>query len=135
MRKKARKQRIQEIRQIQKLKHEKKNLSPGESSGFKHGYCLELIEYCSQGYSFESFASRINVMPEILEEWTEKYPEFKKARALAAFKQKTFWEMKAVEACNQKFLISVFRYFTGSKDENPPLSGPVVILPKEDNSK
>jgi hypothetical protein len=132
MRKKAKKQRAQETRQIRKLKQEKKKLLLEEVPGFKPEYCTMLVEHCSLGYSFRSFAAGINVLPELLEEWTEKCPEFKKARTLAAFNQKVFWEKKAVEACSEKFSIGLFRYITGSIDENPEVPGFIVILPEEE---
>lgn len=135
MNNKAGKQKIQETRQIQETDLEENKWQLKENSEFNPVYCRKLVEHCSRGYSFQSFAAIINVVPELLEEWTKKYPEFSKARYAAALKQKVFWEKKAVEACSKKFSISVFRYFVGSKTENPAVPGPVVVLPEEENSK
>lgn len=130
MRKKARKQKIQETREIQKLKRERNNMLLEKGSLFKPVYCQMLIGHCSKGYSFKSFAAQINVTPEILEEWTEKYKDFKKARALAVLKQRDFWERSAVEACMGKFSFSIFRYFTGDVEVNISNPNHIVLLPE-----
>lgn len=136
MKKKAGKQRIQEIRQIQKPKLERKKWQFEENSGFKIEFCQMLVNHCSEGYSFQSFAVRINVLPKTLDEWAEEYPEFAKARTIAALKQKIFWEMKAVEACSEKFSYSIFRYFTeNDKDKKPEAPQGVVLLPNEVSTK
>ncbi|MCU7495655.1 MAG: hypothetical protein HF314_16775 [Ignavibacteria bacterium] len=136
MRKEEKKERIKEIRQLRKLKMERKKWQYPTASDFKVEYCQMLMDHCSQGYSCQSFAAKINVMPEVLERWTDEYPEFKNARLRAELQLKMFWEMLAVEACKKKFSISVFRYYTGDgKEQNPPASGRVVILPEEESSK
>lgn len=135
MRKNDKKQRIQEPLQTQKINQDSSQWQLRESLDFSTEYCPMLVEHCSEGFSFQSFAALINVMPELLEEWTEKYPEFAKARTAAALKQKIFWEKKALKACSEKFSISIFRYFTGNKTENPDAPESVVILPEEETSK
>lgn len=136
MRKKKKEERIQDIRQIQKLKREKKKLETAPGSDYKTEYCSMLLDHCSQGYSFKSFAARINVLPETLEKWTKEHPEFEAAKSKAELKQRMFWEAMAIEACREKFSVHIFRYFIGDTDEMNPLEPKaVVLLPKEDISK
>ena len=137
MKKKAKEKKIQEIRQIQKNQFERKKWQITGSSEFQPEYCQMLVNHCSEGYSFQSFAARVNVLPEVIKEWIEKYPEFANARSIAEVRRKFFWEKKAIEDCSNKFSISTFRHFTESTDKEAEVSVPeaVVLLPKEESSK
>lgn len=136
MKKKAKKQRIREIRQIQELKHEKKKWLEAGASGYNPEYCRMLIEHCEEGFSFQAFAAKINVLPEVLNEWTGRYPEFRNAKSIAESRQRIFWETKAIEACREKFLISIFRYFTSdSREGKADVPEAVVILPEEEKDR
>lgn len=54
--------------------------SQGRPSKYKPEYCDQIIEYCRQGKSFESFAAHIDVNRDSLNEWVKVYPDFAKAK-------------------------------------------------------
>ncbi|HEX2866744.1 MAG TPA: hypothetical protein VHO03_06865 [Ignavibacteriales bacterium] len=134
---KKKEEKVQEVRPIQKPRREKKKLetaAPGYV--YKTEYCRMLLNHCRQGFSFQSFASKINVLPETLEKWTKEHPEFETARQQAELKQRMQWETMAVKACRKKFSVGIFLHFIGNiAVRKPSEPHPVVMLPEEDSSK
>lgn len=60
-------------------------------------YCQELLEHCSEGKSIESFAAKINNIPEALAFWSNQYPDFEACLRVAYWKAFAYWEDLAVE--------------------------------------
>lgn len=52
----------------------------GRPTAYKPEYCQMLIDHCAEGYSFESFAGRINVCSNTLTNWCKDYPDFFRAK-------------------------------------------------------
>lgn len=55
-------------------------------------YCSEIIEHCSKGYSFESFAGEILVDRTTLYNWRKEHPEFFHAAGVAKECCRKYWE-------------------------------------------
>ncbi|HEX3029654.1 MAG TPA: hypothetical protein VHT34_10215 [Clostridia bacterium] len=79
-------------------------------SKYHKKYCKLLIEHCSEGLSFSSFASRINVCRDCLYDWEKKYPEFKTAKSIAKAKMLEYWERMGRDACIRKFNFGVWKF-------------------------
>lgn len=59
---------------------------------YKAAYCKQVVDYMSEGLSFDSFAGEIGVTRMTLYRWIEKYPEFQDAKSLADMKCLQWWE-------------------------------------------
>jgi hypothetical protein len=64
----------------------------GQPTKYRPEYCQELIDYMSEGKSFEAFAGRVSVARCTLYEWVKVYPEFKEAKDIAFSKCLEKWE-------------------------------------------
>jgi hypothetical protein len=73
----------------------------GRPSSYDPKYCDELIEHCTGGLSFESFAGAIGVCFKTLYNWADKHPEFLQAQKIGEAKAMLFWE-KANRQCAVK---------------------------------
>ena len=79
----------------------------GRPSDYKDEYCQMMIDHCSQGLSFESFAGLIGIGKTTLYRWAEENETFRDAKDIAQQKCRLWWE----KAGNQGL-------FMGGKD-NP----------------
>lgn len=52
----------------------------GRPSKYKEEYCQQLIAHMAEGYSYESFAGKIKVNTDTLNEWVKVHPEFSVAK-------------------------------------------------------
>ncbi len=59
---------------------------------YKPEYCQAIIDHMSQGYSLDSFASKVNVGRNTVYDWTQRIPEFKEAADIARAKCLEHWE-------------------------------------------
>ena len=66
----------------------------GRPTSYDESYCEQLIEHCSEGLSFESFAGEIRVSRDTLYEWRKVHPEFSDAAKIAKECCRNFWENK-----------------------------------------
>lgn len=69
----------------------------GRPTKYKEEYCDMLIEHMKQGYSFESFASRVGVHVDSLYEWCKMFPEFSESKKKGFASSQTFWEDAAIK--------------------------------------
>jgi len=69
----------------------------GRPTKYDPKYCEELIEFMSQGFSYEAFAGHLTVAISTLYEWEGANPDFSEAKKLAFAKNRIFWEAKGVE--------------------------------------
>lgn len=141
MKKKDKKIRQARLRKAQRENRKRNIWRPAAPAEYKSIFCRRLISHCSEGYSFESFASVINVPIEKLEQWVKTHPEFAEAREIALSHLLKYWETQAKEACAKKFSIGVWRFVmnrhlkepAGTRQENE--DKPVIILPEEDGTE
>jgi hypothetical protein len=56
---------------------------PGRPSKYDPKYCDEIIIHCRKGETFESFASKLNVHTDTIQEWAREHKEFSLARRRA----------------------------------------------------
>lgn len=66
-------------------------------SKYKREYQEIMIEHLSKGFSFESYAAKINVCRDTLYEWVKVHPEFSDAKKRGEAKSLLFWEQKFIE--------------------------------------
>lgn len=69
----------------------------GKKSGlgknkYNERYCKLLIEHMKRGLSFWSFAGTAMVGTSTMDEWLQKYPDFRKAREIGEELYRAFWE-------------------------------------------
>lgn len=64
----------------------------GRPNDYHPDYPKMLLDHMSQGYSFETFAAIIDVVPSTIYLWVEKYPEFSDAKRIGHIKAKLKWE-------------------------------------------
>ena len=67
-------------------------IKKGRPAKFKKSYNKELIEHMGKGFSFESFAGKIDVARSTLYNWLESQPSFMDAKNTAFEKSRLFWE-------------------------------------------
>lgn len=68
-----------------------------QESKYKPEYCQMLVDHMSEGFSFETFAAKINVCRDTLYEWVKQHPEFAKAKKIAFDKCQMWWEQAGKE--------------------------------------
>ena len=61
-------------------------------SRYDPAYCWRLIEHMGKGYSFESFASEIQVTLTTMKRWREKYIDFADAAEIGWAQRLKYWE-------------------------------------------
>jgi transposase len=64
----------------------------GRPTKYRPEFCEALIKHMSSGYSFESFAAKINTDRSQLYRWTERYPAFRDAHKKAKEQCQFWWE-------------------------------------------
>ncbi len=74
----------------------------GRPTLYREEFCDELIEHMTQGLSFESFAGRIGTCRSILYDWVRDYPEFSDAKKKGTDAGLLCWELKGLNALNDK---------------------------------
>lgn len=70
----------------------------GRPSKYKPEYCDMLINHCTAGLSFESFAGVVNTCIDTLYEWERVHSEFSYAKKEANAKCRIFWENIGIRA-------------------------------------
>jgi hypothetical protein len=66
-------------------------------SKYQDKYCYDLLDWCTQGRSIESFAAKINVIPDIFPIWMRQHQQFEICVHVAYWKSYAFWEDMALE--------------------------------------
>jgi hypothetical protein len=69
----------------------------GRPTKYDPKYCQMLIGHMAKGFSFESFAGRINTCPATIYKWANEFPAFSEAKELAYAKNLDFWEAAGIE--------------------------------------
>lgn len=64
---------------------------PRETS-YKAEYCEMLIDHMSSGLSYECFGAIVDCGKQTLYDWEKRYPEWKKAKAIAFSRCQLYWE-------------------------------------------
>lgn len=70
------------------------------ASKYDPKYCEELLQHCTEGRSIESFAAKINNIPEILAYWSNNYVDFEVCLRVAYWKSFLYWENLVIEDNN-----------------------------------
>lgn len=72
---------------------DKKEVKPnGRPSDYEPRFCEMLIEHMTEGMSFTSFASLVNVCRATLYNWLDNHPEFLDAKKRGDMKSLYWWE-------------------------------------------
>lgn len=88
------------------------------TSKYKEEYCVQLLDHCAEGRSIETFAAKINSIPEALAYWANKHVEFEVCLRVAYWKSLHFWEdclirdqenIKEFKTLNPQLYIAVMR--------------------------
>lgn len=69
----------------------------GRPTKYLPEYCDLVIEHCSKGYSFDSFAGLVKVNQDTIYEWAKVYPDFSEAKAVALEAARLHWEKLSIE--------------------------------------
>jgi hypothetical protein len=64
----------------------------GRPTKYNSQYCSELIDHMALGFSFESFAGKIDVCEDTLFEWLKQHEDFSESYKHARAKCRIFWE-------------------------------------------
>lgn len=64
----------------------------GRPSKYKPEYCDQLIEHMSEGFSYETFAAKVNVNRDTIYQWEKDHQDFSDAKKQAVEKCQLFWE-------------------------------------------
>lgn len=64
----------------------------GRPTKYDAKYCNELINHMALGFSFESFAGKIDVAESTINLWQIEHPEFSEAHQIGKSKMRLFWE-------------------------------------------
>ncbi len=70
-------------------------------SKYKPEFCEMLLEHCAEGRSIETFAAKINTVPEALMFWSNKYVDFEVCLRVAYWKSYAYWEDLVIEDTKQ----------------------------------
>jgi len=79
-------------RKVEKKAPKKVKSKGGRPTKYKKKYCRELIEHMEEGFSYTTFAAKIEVNLDSLYEWEKVNPEFSEAKKKAFRKCQMFWE-------------------------------------------
>lgn len=63
-----------------------------KNSKYKLEFPDLLIQHLKEGYSYTSFASKVNVHIDTLYEWEKRHPEFSEAKEVGLTHSQAFWE-------------------------------------------
>lgn len=92
--------------QSDKTKKEKKKSSKpkpkGRPSKFNPKFCKGLIAHMSKGFSFETYAWKINVNQDTLHEWVKNHADFSEAKAVAVIANLYYYENVGIRMMNGK---------------------------------
>ena len=64
----------------------------GRPTKYEDRFCEELIQHMALGFSFESFAGKIEVAEDTLYEWQKVNLDFSEAHRIGKSKMRVFWE-------------------------------------------
>ncbi|MGV8130658.1 MAG: hypothetical protein ACP5N7_00985 [Candidatus Pacearchaeota archaeon] len=67
----------------------------GSVAKYKKEYCQMLVDHMAKGYSFGSFGADVNCGRRTLNDWVDRYEEFKAAREEGQEKAKKYFETLA----------------------------------------
>lgn len=67
----------------------------GRPTDYRPEYCDEIIQCMTDGVSYASFAARIGVCRDTLNEWASVHPEFSVAKKIANDRRVAWWEKMA----------------------------------------
>ena len=70
---------------------------PGQPTKFDEMYCDQLIKHMSNGFSYESFAGKIQVCRDSLYAWEKANPTWKAAKEIAVEACLFFWEKQGID--------------------------------------
>jgi len=105
------------------------------NSKYKSGYCEALIDYCSRGFTWSTFAAEIQVSKSTVYDWLKKHKEFAEAKEIAEVKCEQFWEKKGLKPKSRDFHFGVYKLVMtnrfGYKEKPKPEEHEkaVIILP------
>lgn len=74
---------------------EKPKRANGRPSEYRAEYCQKLIDWMSEGRSFETFGTVVDVDDDTLNQWVIKHPAFAEAKAKAKVAERQWWETVA----------------------------------------
>lgn len=95
---------------------------PGRPSKYESRFCEELVEHMSMGGGLRSFASKINVNPDTVYEWTNVHTEFSDA-------------LKRGQASLELWFEALFkRMASGQLDRPVKINGKTVYKPTQGNA-
>ena len=72
-------------------------MAAGQPTAYKPEYCQMLIDHMSEGFSYESFAGKIDVARKTIYNWERDFPEFLHAKEIGFDKSRIFWENLGVK--------------------------------------
>lgn len=64
----------------------------GRPTKYEARFCAMLIDHMAEGYSFDSFAGKVNICRDTLYEWRSKYPDFSYAYKMGCMKRRVIDE-------------------------------------------
>lgn len=70
----------------------------GKPTKYRAKFCEALVDWMSQGYSFNSFAGSINVSEQVLYDWNKVHEEFAEAKKSGTSKRNSLVEQRFVDA-------------------------------------
>src|ERR1035437_6469690 len=65
-------------------------------SMYDESFCNQLLDWCSQGRSIESFAAEINVIPDVFSLWVKEHINFEMCVHVGYWKSYAYWEEMAL---------------------------------------
>lgn len=65
-------------------------------------YCQMLLEHMSEGFSYETFAAKIDTCRQTLYNWEKEYPEFLDTKRIAIEKCQLWWEKRGMDLYSSK---------------------------------
>ncbi len=81
----------------------KRKVKIGRPSTYKPEYCQMLIDHMAEGFSFETFAAKLDYCSASnLYNWVELHPAFSEAKKVATQRGQLFWEQLARAAAAGK---------------------------------
>lgn len=69
----------------------------GRPTDYKPEYCQLLIDHMSKGYSYETFAAKVDASKQTIYDWEKANPEFLDAKNQAFAKCQLYWESLAID--------------------------------------
>ena len=77
-----------------------KKKAVGRPSDYHPVYCIDLVEHMEVGLSYETFAAKIDVIPQTLYNWEKRFPEFLDAKKRGQIKSQLFWEELGIKGAS-----------------------------------